>query len=95
MGLKVPILIFTTHQSELLPAEVRDVGAQGYVLKSQAGKNLVLAIDTILAGGTFFGSAPKTEAGSIKESVEPRRPFVVHRLSPCKLNQRYRENKSP
>jgi len=34
---------------------VRQAGAQGYVLKSQAARDLVLAIDTILSGGTFFG----------------------------------------
>ena len=75
MGVKIPILIFTTHQSELLPAEVREAGAQGYVLKSQAGKNLVLAIDTLLAGGTFFGSAPKGETGSTEKPAK-RRPLL-------------------
>ena len=59
LGLKVPVLIFTTHDSERLETEVRKAGAQGYVLKSQAGRDLVLAIDTILAGGTFFGSVGK------------------------------------
>ena len=59
LGLKIPILIFTTHESERLETEVRQAGAQGYVLKSQAARNLVVAIDTILAGGTFFGAPPK------------------------------------
>ena len=57
VGIDVPILIFTTHHSERLSTEVRQAGAQGYVVKSQAALNLVQAIDTILAGGTFFGSA--------------------------------------
>jgi DNA-binding NarL/FixJ family response regulator len=61
LGLKVPVLIFTTHDSERLETEVRKAGAQGYVLKSQAGRDLVLAIDTILAGGTFFGAAGNPE----------------------------------
>jgi DNA-binding NarL/FixJ family response regulator len=60
-----PILIFRTHQSERLTADVRDSGAQGYVLKSQAAHNLVFAIDALLAGGTFFDtpreSKPKPE----------------------------------
>lgn len=59
LGLEFPVLIFTTHQSEVLGAEVLHAGAQGYVLKSQAARSLVLAIDTILAGGTFFGEGPK------------------------------------
>jgi DNA-binding NarL/FixJ family response regulator len=61
LGLAIPILIFTTHDSERLATEVRHVGAQGYVLKSQAVHHLVHAIDAILAGGTFFGGPPKTE----------------------------------
>jgi DNA-binding NarL/FixJ family response regulator len=56
-----PILIFTTHQSERLSADVRESGAQGYVLKSQAARNLVIAIDALLAGGTFFGTPPESE----------------------------------
>ncbi len=60
MGLQVPVLIFTTHESETLDSEVRRAGAQGYVLKSQAARSLVQAIAAILDGGTFFGepSAP-------------------------------------
>lgn len=60
-GLSIPVLIFTTHDSERLAAEVRQAGAQGYVLKSQTVRHLVQAIDTILAGGTFFGAPPKPE----------------------------------
>jgi DNA-binding NarL/FixJ family response regulator len=69
LGLQLPILIFTTHESERLSIEVRQVGAQGYVLKSQAARDLVVAIDTIFAGGTFFGSAePKSEKGKSPDS---------------------------
>jgi DNA-binding NarL/FixJ family response regulator len=51
------VLIFTMHESETLPGEVRRTGAQGYVLKSQAARDLIRAIDALLEGGTFFGSA--------------------------------------
>jgi two-component system, NarL family, nitrate/nitrite response regulator NarL len=61
LGVNVPVLIFTTHQSERLATEVGQAGAQGYVLKSQAARDLVVAMDAIFAGGTFFGSAEKPE----------------------------------
>ena len=61
LGLRVPVVIFTTHHSDRLSLEVQQAGAQRYVLKSQAARNLVLAIDTLLAGGTFFGAPPQTE----------------------------------
>lgn len=57
LGIQSPILIFTTHQSGRLGAEVKAVGAQGFVTKSQAFRDLVRAIDILLRGGTFFGSA--------------------------------------
>lgn len=61
-GVNTPFLIFTTHESDRLEAEVRKCGAQGYVLKSQAARNLVFAIDALLSGGTFYGS-PKKSTG--------------------------------
>jgi DNA-binding NarL/FixJ family response regulator len=56
LGLGSRILIFTMHQSETFISEVRNTGAQGYVVKSQASRDLILAIDSLLAGGTFFSS---------------------------------------
>jgi DNA-binding NarL/FixJ family response regulator len=50
------VLMFTMHESEQLAAEVAQAGAQGFVLKSQAGKDLIRAIERLLGGGTFFGS---------------------------------------
>jgi DNA-binding NarL/FixJ family response regulator len=50
------ILIFTMHESNQLAAEVRETGAQGYVLKSQGARDLVVAIEALLGGGTFFGA---------------------------------------
>ena len=55
LGVSCPILIFTTHQSGTLGKEVRQAGAQGFVVKSQAFGDLVRAIDILLGGGTFFG----------------------------------------
>jgi DNA-binding NarL/FixJ family response regulator len=50
------VLMFTMHESEHLATEVSRAGAQGFVLKSQAGKDLIRAIERLLGGGTFFGS---------------------------------------
>lgn len=59
------ILIFTMHESERIAADVRKAGAHGYVQKSQAGRDLIVAIDSLLAGGTFFGrkSEPQPSGG--------------------------------
>jgi DNA-binding NarL/FixJ family response regulator len=54
------ILIFTMHDSDRLGAEIRDAGAHGYVQKSQAARDLVIAIECLLQGGTFFKDERKT-----------------------------------
>ncbi len=50
------VLIFTMHESDRLPHDVRAAQAQGFVLKTQAARDLIRAIECVLAGGTFFGS---------------------------------------
>jgi DNA-binding NarL/FixJ family response regulator len=76
LGLAFPILIFTTHQSDQLAGDIRKAGAQGYVLKSQAARNLVVAIDALLARGTFFGSPPDGQPVKDERS-KPRVTFRV------------------
>ena len=64
LNLKIPILIFTMHESGELANDARRVGALGYVSKSDSSRQLVVAIETLLSGGTFFGkpqAAPGTE----------------------------------
>lgn len=66
------VLVLTMHESERLCADVQNVGAHGYVQKSQAGRDLIRAIECLLAGGTFFG--PEAEREAKKE--EKRNPGI-------------------
>ena len=50
------ILILTAHESEQLVREVLSAGARGYVLKSDAGRILVTALQELLEGRMFFTS---------------------------------------
>ena len=50
------ILILTMHESEQIVREVLAAGARGYVLKSDAGKDLVAAVDALCQHRTFFSS---------------------------------------
>ena len=54
LGLGCRVLMFTMHDSERLYSEVRQAEAQGLVLKSQAARDLIRAVDRLLSGGTFF-----------------------------------------
>ncbi len=78
LGLPCRVLIFTMHESESLTADVRKAGAHGCVQKSRAARDLILAIEALLDGKTFFGSAavpaPQSEPKSNTAffwSIEP------------------------
>ncbi|MGH8297697.1 MAG: response regulator [Steroidobacteraceae bacterium] len=50
------ILILTVHESQQLVREVLAAGVQGYVLKSDAGRTLIAALEALLDGRPFFTS---------------------------------------
>jgi DNA-binding NarL/FixJ family response regulator len=51
---RAKILILTMHESDPLIREVLDAGARGYVLKSDASRDLVTAVNAIRSNKTFF-----------------------------------------
>ena len=60
------VLIFTMHDSKSLVKAVRKAGADGYVLKSRAARDLIRAVEAMLGGGKFFGP----EDGATSEETE-------------------------
>jgi DNA-binding NarL/FixJ family response regulator len=48
------VLILSVHDSEQLVREVLDAGARGYVLKSDAGRDLIAAVETLCQHKPFF-----------------------------------------
>lgn len=53
---KAKILILTMHESDPLIQEVLNAGARGYVLKSDAGRDLVTAVEALRNNKTYFTS---------------------------------------
>jgi DNA-binding NarL/FixJ family response regulator len=54
------VLVLTVHESEQVVREVLDAGARGYVLKSDAGHDLVAAVDALAHRRPFFTSTVAT-----------------------------------
>ena len=52
----IRVLILTVHESEQIVREVLEVGARGFVLKSDAARDLVSAVEALQRRGTFFTS---------------------------------------
>ena len=65
------VLILTMHESEQIVREVLDAGARGYVLKSDAGKDLVAAVDALCQHRTFFSS--KISEMLLRSYIRPTR----------------------
>jgi DNA-binding NarL/FixJ family response regulator len=68
------ILIFTMHDSDRLSAEMRNVGAHGYVQKSQASSDLVRAIECLLQGKTYFNNGCTEDTIGLEGSGGMRAP---------------------
>ena len=68
------ILILTMHDSDTLIREVLNAGARGYVLKTDAGSDLVNAVDALRRNKTFF--TPKVAQmvldGYLKKDPKPK-----------------------
>jgi DNA-binding NarL/FixJ family response regulator len=53
---QVPILIMSTHDDgHAMTRELAKIGVQGFVSKTRAAQKLPDAIETVLAGETYFG----------------------------------------
>ena len=75
------ILILTMHDSDLLVQEVLEAGARGYILKDDADRNLIAAVDALRRHKPFLsprvsGAASRgsLQAGDSHEAGAPREP---------------------
>ncbi len=87
------VLILTMHSSEQVLREVLDIGAQGYLLKSDAGRDLMTAVEALQRNRTFFSSKAgevvldnfrKHKTGpdnAVKEALTAREREVVQLLA--------------
>lgn len=53
----ISVLILSMHDKLEYVSQAIGAGARGYVLKDAPGKDIVLAIDTVMAGGIYYSTA--------------------------------------
>ena len=86
------ILFLTMYQSEQLARTIQQAGARGLLLKSEAGSELVNAIETIQRSGNFFSTRLSTELrgeqrSKSRETLTPRERQVVQLLAEGKTTK--------
>jgi DNA-binding NarL/FixJ family response regulator len=77
------ILILTMHDSEQVVREVLAVGARGFLLKSDAGRDLIAAVEALQHNRTFFTTkvAQMVLEGYLRPNDGSDRPYR-HILTP-------------
>jgi DNA-binding NarL/FixJ family response regulator len=53
----VAVLVLSMHDKPEYVTQAIQAGARGYVLKDAPGKDIVLAIDTVMGGGIYYSAA--------------------------------------
>lgn len=92
------VLILTVHYSPQVVRDVLAVGARGFLLKSDAGRDLVTAVEAIQRHGTFFTSQaaevlvegylnPERKEPSLRNRLTPREREVVQLLAEGKTSK--------
>jgi DNA-binding NarL/FixJ family response regulator len=94
-----PILILTMHYSQQVVQEVLAVGARGFLLKSDAGRDLVTAVEAVQHNRTFFTSQAteivvdgylnpeRKEEQPLRNRLTPRERQVVQLLAEGKTSK--------
>jgi DNA-binding NarL/FixJ family response regulator len=85
----IEILIFTMHDSETLIFDLLKAGARGYLLKSDAGRFLISAIESLAAHKPFFTARVSetlldsylTRAGTAECILTPRERGVIQLIA--------------
>jgi DNA-binding NarL/FixJ family response regulator len=80
------------YQSEQLARTIQQAGARGLLLKSEAGSELVNAIETVQRSGNFFSTRLSTELrgeqrNKSRETLTPRERQVVQLLAEGKTTK--------
>jgi DNA-binding NarL/FixJ family response regulator len=88
------VLILTMHESEQVVREVLEAGARGFLLKSDAGRDLVAAVEALQRHKTFFTSKvaemvlesflknkPRPADETEREILTPREREIVQLLA--------------
>jgi len=65
-GLATQVVLLTAHEDPLAAIDAQEAGAAGYVLKNSSFEDLVTAMQTVAAGGTFVSPAIRAKLREVQ-----------------------------
>ncbi len=72
----VAVLILSMHDKSDYVTQAMAAGARGYVLKDAPGKDIVVAIETVMSGGIYYSAALAGQLGQ-KAGVAQEEPLTA------------------
>lgn len=81
---KTQVMILSVHYTDQLVREVLDSGARAYILKSDASRDVLNAVEALADNRSFFtsGAAQILIDGFCKPATAPEHPLMRKSLSP-------------
>ena len=86
---QVKVLILTLHDSDSVVQEVLNAGARGFLLKTDAARDLVAAVDALRRDKTYF--TPKVAAMVLDGYLQRENGTALEPPVPSRLTPRERE----
>ncbi|TWI70175.1 DNA-binding NarL/FixJ family response regulator [Pseudoduganella lurida] len=92
----IAVLILSMHDKQEYVAQAIGAGARGYVLKDAPGKDIVVAIETVMSGGIYYSAALARQlvqqsvpapAGTTQEELTAREKEVLDHIANGESNK--------
>mgnify|MGYP001318788719 CR=1 FL=1 len=86
-GLDTRVVLLTMHDDPSAALQAREAGAAGYVLKDNSFEDLVLAVRTVAAGGSFMTPSLRAKLSALKRNgrtnvtLSPREREVIRLIA--------------
>jgi len=86
----IAVLILSMHDKQEYVAQAMAAGARGYVLKDAPGKDIVVAIETVMSGGIYYSAGLASQLGRTQaqeEALTTREQEVLRHIANGESNK--------
>jgi DNA-binding NarL/FixJ family response regulator len=77
---RIPLCIISSMSGEEIIRQIRDLGASGFINKSEKRENIIAAVRRLIAGEDYFPDVPGTAEPSGGLARQGREPEILARL---------------